>query len=257
MYQPIQLKLTACAGKDHSSLRRWRYFLAGLVATSFAISTQGSPIDGTLYTSYSISTDHTSVNWFVCGSTQESSGCFDAGNIGPFGKVGALLESEPSIDTATQTVTRKIYVVDVASGGTGVDLDVYTKKDVISLNYVKTTVVLSNTISLPLTGGSTALTSMAANNQFLFVGTNKTAYAVVVAKKGFAITETPGFSPPINVAAITADAYGYVTVTSGSFSTGDNGFYIFPPDSNSYIQDGGGARFMLGTTQAVLPSTFK
>ena len=108
-----------------------------------------------------------------------------------------------------------------------------------------------------MTGGSTALASMAANRHFVFIGTNKTPHAVLVAKEGFAITQTLGFSPPINVTAITADAYGYVTVTYGTFGPGESGFYLFGPDSNSYIEDGGGASFMLNTTQAVLPSTFR
>ncbi|MGA7130663.1 MAG: hypothetical protein WBZ19_30415, partial [Chthoniobacterales bacterium] len=124
----------------------------------------------------------------------------------------------------------QFYVVDVASGNNsaGVDLYVYKKTDVISSTNDNVTVLLKDTITLPLKGGINALTFMAANSDYLFVGTNRTAYAVLVAKKGFAITQTPGFSPPLNVSAITADPYGFVTVTSGSFVTGATGFYTYP-----------------------------
>jgi hypothetical protein len=62
-----------------------------------------------------------------------------------------------------------------------------------------------------------------------------------------------GFSPPINVTAITADLYGYVTVTQASFGTGENGFYVFGPTGGG-AEDGGGAEFLLNTpTQSQPP----
>lgn len=260
MYQPIPLKLMASVEKNRSSLSQWRrYFLPGLALACFATSTQGSPIDSTLFTTYTLGSNNTSVYWLVCGSTTESDGCYGDGTMGPFGKVGALLEGSPSYDDTTSTVTRAIYVVDVASGKNSADVDlyVYKKTDVISSTNDNVSVLLKDTITLPLKGGINALTFMAANSDYVFIGTNRTAYAVLVAKKGFAITQTPGFSPPLNVSAITADPYGFVTVTSGSFVTGATGFYTYPPNSTTYTEDGGGARLMLNTTQAVLPSTFK
>ncbi len=95
---------------------------------------------------------------------------------------------------------------------------------------------------------------MAANNKFLFIGTNQTPNGLEVQKVTFAITEIGGFSPPINVTAITADKYGYVTLTFGSFSGGENGFVVIGPDGFGR-EDGGGASFMLNTVQAILPST--
>jgi hypothetical protein len=61
MQHPIQLKLTALAEKGRLPRSGWwRYFFAGLAVTCFAISTQGSPIDSTLYTTYTINTLHRS-----------------------------------------------------------------------------------------------------------------------------------------------------------------------------------------------------
>jgi len=59
---------------------------------------------------------------------------------------------------------------------------------------------------------------MAANSKFLFIGTNHSPSAVVVQKSNLSFSEAGGFSPPINVAAITADNYGYVTVRAASTS---------------------------------------
>ncbi len=56
-----------------------------------APAASGSPIDATLYTTYTIDSAHTSVTWIVCGSTQNTSGCYASGNLGPFAKVGALI----------------------------------------------------------------------------------------------------------------------------------------------------------------------
>ena len=256
MHHSILLRLSIPGQKERPSHSRlWRHFLPGLALTCFAVSSQGNPIDGTLFTTYQISADHTKVSWVVCGSTKDSSGCYDSGTLGPFGNVGALLESAASTNVTTKTVAREIYVVDVAGGTfqTEVNLYVYTKTDIISPNEDKTVVALKDTIGLPLVGGSNVLASMAANNKFLFIGTNQTQYGVKVAKKGFSVTQTPGFDPPINVSAITADPYGYVTVTFGTFGSANSGFYLYGPDG-TVQEDGGGAPFLLNTTQAVLPS---
>ena len=217
--------------------------------------TSGPP-DATLFTTYGIDATHTSVSWVVCGSTQQTEGCYDSGNLGPFGKVGALMEGNPSTNRTTNTVTRAIYVLDIASGSNlnGVTLYVYKKTDTVTSTFDTTSVTLSKTISLPLVGGSSALASMAGNNKFLFIGTNNSPEAVEIQKSTFSITQIGGFSPPINVSAITADPYGYVTVQFGSFSTGENGFVVLGPDGGGR-EDGGGAAFMLSTVQAVLPST--
>ena len=214
-----------------------------------------TPPDATLFTTYNIDTAHTSVGLSVCGSLPGSEGCYGGASLGPFGKVGALLEGDPKVNLTTNTVTRAIYVVDVASGTNQneVVLDVYTKTDVITTDFDTITVTLDRTISLPLRGGPVQ-TFMAANKQFLFIGTNHSTEGVMVNKRTFNVTQTGGFFPPINVSAITADQYGYVTVSHGT-NGGDSGFIVFGPDGISR-EDGGGWEFMLNTVQAVLPATF-
>jgi hypothetical protein len=95
---------------------------------------------------------------------------------------------------------------------------------------------------------------MAANNGFLFIGTDQSPEAVEIQKSNFAVSSIGGFSPPINVSSITADKYGYVTVTFGGFVSGENGFYQFGPDGQS-VQGGGGAWFMLNTTLGISTTT--
>jgi len=217
-----------------------------------------TPPDATLFTTYNIDTAHTTVSLVVCGSLPGSSGCYGSASLGPFGKVGALLEGDPKIDLSANTVTRAIYVLDIASGANQneVVLDVYTKVDTITTDFDTVTVTLSQTISLPLVGSTSALASMAANKQFLFIGTNRTPNAVELNKRTLTIAQLGGFSPPINVFAITADQYGYVTLSYGSFNGFDNAFIVVDPNGNVF-EDGGGSQFMLNTVQGVLPSTFR
>ena len=168
--------------------------------------------------------------------------------------MGALLEGNPTTNTNTNTVTRDIYVLDVASGtpANGVTLYVYQKNDVISPTYDAATTTLRATISLPIVGGNLAVASMAANDAVLVVGTNQSPQAVKIQKSNLAFALVGGFSPPINVVAITCDQYGYITITFGSVHTFPNGYYVLDRNG-SVTQDGGGGNFMLNTLQAVLP----
>jgi hypothetical protein len=247
-----------------SHLKILLYIAATLICASLSYGQEGpvpaapaaTPPDATLYTTYSIDTAHTTVGLVVCGSLPGSSGCYGSASLGPFGKVGALLEGEPKVDLSANTVTRAIYVVDIASGTNQnqVVLDVYTKVDTITTDFDTVTVTLDRTVSLPLLGGASAQTSTAANKQFLFVGTNRTTNAAEINKRTFSIAQLGGFSPPINVFAITADQYGYVTISYGSFSGFDTAFIVVGPDGGG-LEDGGGSQLMLNTVQAVLPST--
>lgn len=221
-------------------------------------ATTSGPPDATLFTNYHLNTGYTSVSWSVCGSTQQSFGCYSSGGLGPFGKVGALMEGSASTNLSTNTVSRAIYVLDIASGSnlTGVTLYVYKKTDTVTPTYDTASVTLSKTISLPLVGGTSALASMAANNKFLVIGTNRSGHAVEVQKGTFTITQIAGFSPPVNVSAITANPYGYVTITFGSFSNSTSGVVVLNPNGVE-VQEGGLPSFMLNTVQAVLPSTLR
>jgi hypothetical protein len=58
----------------------------------------------------------------------------------------------------------------------------------------------------------------------------------------------------MNVSAITADQYGYVTMSFGTFNGFDTGFIVFGRDGIAQ-EEGGGSEFMLNTVRAVLPST--
>jgi hypothetical protein len=108
-----------------------------------------------------------------------------------------------------------------------------------------------------LKGGATGVrASMAANANFIFVGTNQSPVAVKIQKSNFALSQISLFSPSMNVAAITADPYGYVTITFGSFSTSENAFVVF--DANGLgLEDGGGADFMLNVKDGVLSNTLR
>ena len=213
-----------------------------------------APIDATLYTKYNTDRAHTTVNWVVCGSLPGSSGCYGSGSLGPFGQIGALLEGEPKTDRIANTVTRAIYVLEYASGPNQneVVLYVYTKVDTITTDSDTVTVTLSQTISLPLVGGLLAHPAMAANNQFLFIGTDQSPYAVEIDKQTFSVTQVGGgFSPPINVYGILTNQYGYVTLSFGSFRTSHTGFNVIGPDGSDE-EDGVGSQFMANIVDGVL-----
>src|SRR5947208_8397659 len=139
---------------------------------------------------YNTDVAHTTVNWNVCGSLPGSSGCYGSGSLGPFGRVGALMEGEPKTNRNAQTVTRAIYVLDTATGSdqNGVTLYVYTKVDTITTDSDTVTITLSQTISLPLIGGTNPHSArMAANKQFVLVGTEESPSAVQVSTRSFSI----------------------------------------------------------------------
>jgi len=230
-------------------------FTMGLVLPVCS-QTAASPLalpDATLFTSYIADSGYQNINWVVCGSTKGSEGCYSSGRLGPFGQAGALMEGSPS--RKKNTVTRNIYVVDTRSGsGGGVTLYVYQKTDTVTSSFDTAVTTLTNTIDLPLVGGSTALCSMAANSGFLFIGTDQSPLGVEVQKSDLSVTEIGGFSPPINVTSITGDPYGYVTVTFGGFTTGESGIYQYGPDGLR-VDDGGGAEFMLNTVTGISTAT--
>jgi hypothetical protein len=236
---------------------RHQWFLAisiVLLALSTTVHGQNPPAppDSTLFTTYDLSPGYQTVGWLVCGSTQQTSGCYAGGSLGPFVGVGALMEGNPVVNG--NTVTRAIYVVD--SGSASVKLYVYKKTDIVTPQTDTVTVTLNRTADLSplLVGGATVSCSMAANNGFLFIGTDQSPQAVEVNKRTLSVAAVGGFSPPLNVTAITADKYGYVTVTQGNFFSGGNGFYVFGPDGFGR-EDGGGAEFMLNTVNAISTST--
>jgi hypothetical protein len=138
--------------------------------------------DSTLYTSYYPSSGYKNISYVVCGSTQDSEGCYASGTLGPFGHAGALIEG--NAHTKENSVIHDIYIVDLGNGSAAseVKLYVYKKIDIVTSSSDTVTVQLVNTVPLPLIGGGAARCSMAVNGGFLFVGTDKSPAAVRVQK---------------------------------------------------------------------------
>lgn len=211
-------------------------------------------LDSTLSTNYSLNPGARTIDWVVCGSLPGNAGCYGAGSIGTFGKLGAILEGGATTNTVKGTVTRLIYVLDVAAGTNAnqVELDIFKKVDTIAGGSDTITVTSYKTVTLPLTGGSAATASMASNKTFLYIGTNLDELAVQVKKGTLAIAQFSAVSGPLTVSSITTNAYGFVTVSWGS-SNGPGGFETFDPTGRGIVE-GGGAPFTLNTSQATLPS---
>jgi len=184
--------------------------VAGFGMTFPALAQTAVPIDSTLFTTYE-SYGNNNITWVTCGSTKNTGGCYGAGTLGPFGRVCAVMEGQPV--TVGTTVTRSLYVLDGGSNTNIVSLNVFKKTDTITSNSDTVSITPSKKLTLPLTGGGNALFSMAANDGFIFVGTDASPNAVKVNKLTYSLTKLGGFSPPLPVTAITANDYGYVTVT--------------------------------------------
>ena len=213
-------------------------------------SLHAAAIDSTLFTTYTLPAGNR-IDWVVCGSLPGTSGCYGSGSLGPFGRIGAMIEGLPSQNLKAGAVTRYIYIVDVGygSGGNEVALYVYKKVDAINGGNDTVSSSLFKTVVLPLTGGTATVASMGANTKFLFIGTNQDQLAVQLQKSNFAITQFSEVSGPYNVTSITADQYGFVTVTWGKGA----GFEVI--DKNGLPQSGGGGdSFMLNTSVATVPS---
>jgi hypothetical protein len=219
--------------------------VVGLGMTFPALAQTAVPIDSTLFTTYQ-NYGNDNITWFTCGSTKNSNGCYGAGTLGPLARVCAVMEGQPV--TVGNTVTRSLYVLDGGSNTSVVSLNVFKKTDAITSNSDTVSITPSKKLTLPLTGGSNALCSMAANDGFIFVGTNASPNAVRVNKLTYSLTKVGAFSLPVT--AITANDYGYVTVTQEA-ATGGSGFSVYGP--NGMLQeDGGGAPFIANTTNAYL-----
>jgi hypothetical protein len=211
-------------------------FLLAVPAFELQAQTPAAAPDADLYTTYSGT--YGALEWIVCGSTSESSGCYGSGSLGPFVAIGAMLEGNPSVSGSV--VTRAIYIVD--SGANPAVLYVYTKTDTVSATFDTVSVTLTNTINLPLTGGTNVSASMAANSRFLFIGTDGGDTPVRVTKSNLHLQRLTDFSG--GTLSITSDEYGYVSVEQAG------AFTVYGPNG-ALQEDGGGDQFMLGTTQAM------
>jgi hypothetical protein len=206
--------------------------------------------DAGLFNGYELDSTDTNITLYICGSLPGSEGCYGSGELGPFGHVGAMVES--IAHTVGNVVTHNIYVVDVAAGTSGTDVVLYRyiltntvqpPNDSISYRLVKK-------FPLPLTGGLDVRCSLASNAGFLFVGTDKSASVVRVAKSGYAIASFAGASNNPTVAAITADANGFVLVDFGGNADGPGAQTAFGPNGNEF-SGGGGIWFTLPSNQGI------
>jgi hypothetical protein len=216
-----------------------------------------APLDSGLFTTFSLDVGFTNATYFVCGTIPPSEGCYATGVIGPFGKVGAMLQGNVATNVSKGTATRYIYVLDVAYGAkaNGVALYVYKKIDVIDEagGTDTVTITLSKNLVLPLLGGASTRASMAGNNDFLIIGTNKGPGTVTVAKSNLVVTPLPQAGGG-NVKAIAVDQYGFVTVSLGTFTTDTGGFFVLSP-SGVMVESGAGTSFVINNRQAFLPSS--
>jgi|SRR5450755_389390 hypothetical protein len=223
-----------------------RTLMMTLLLLSGSIFCHAVPVDAGLFTTYTNDNAKTTLYWVVCGSIPPGEGCYGAGQLGPFGEIGSIVEGSKVYNKAKGTITRHLYVIDQAydSGLNGVALYDYKRVDTIVNSYDTTTFTLVKTVSLPLTGGSSAAVFMAANTGYLVIGTSMTSIPVEVAKSNYVVT-------PLNIigqipTSISADNYGYVTVTSPF------GFFVVGP-TGALQEDGGGSPFTVNSIVGTQP----
>jgi hypothetical protein len=216
------------------------------LAMSGSIFCHAVPIDAGLFTTYTNDNAKTTLYWVVCGTIPPGSGCYGSGQVGPFGEIGSIAEGSKVYNNLKGTITRHLYVIDkrYGPGQNGVALYDYKRVDTIANSYDTTTFTLVKTVSLPLTGGSSAAVFMGANKGYLVIGTSMASVPVEVAKSNHVVTSLNiiGQIPT----SITADNYGFVVVTSPS------GFFVVGPDG-ALREDGGGSPFTVNMILGIQP----
>jgi hypothetical protein len=205
----------------------------GMIAPALAQpATPATPIDSTLFTTYQSNSNKT-LAWVTCGSTKDSEGCYGSGTLGPFKRACAVMESRPIY--RGDTVIRDIYVLDGGNRvSSSISLYVYKRTDIVTSSNDTINITLVEQLTLPLTSGSKASCSMAANADFIFVGTDISTNAIEVNKSTYNMNGAGDFSLPVT--AIVANNYGYVTITQGTTSP-NLGFTVYDP-SGGGVEDG-------------------
>jgi hypothetical protein len=200
-----------------------------------------------LYTTYNVA--DASLSWSTCGSVPGSDGCYGSGNVGPFTRICAVLETPKQFDAASSE--QRIFVVDGNdSGKHTVSLSVFTKRDVVSGPSATTTITRAAKIDLPLNRAPGDHCFAARNAAVLVVGTAATTTAAIIDETNFNVSTLGGFSPPINVSSVLANEAGYISINYGS-SAADSGFILLGPDGTS-VEDGGGMESLFGSQNAYL-----
>jgi hypothetical protein len=220
---------------------RYVFAAAALVALAGTCHAATQPKKNNLYANLyaTYSSSGTYVSFDVCGSTQESEGCYGGAQMGPFGHACGVLEGKPK--TKGDVVTRAIYVMDKgAQSNSQAVVDVYSRTDTITSSNDTVNVTLTKTVSLNLPGGPNTECSMAAGPADVFAATTASTQAAEINISTLAASLVGGFSPPSDVTSITADDRGYVSVQFGE------GFYLFGPDGSGE-EDGGGNAAVVNT----------
>lgn len=218
----------------------------GCVAALLSVSSRAGGLDAGFFTTYSLFQGSQHLEFLTCGSSPTDEGCYGAGSLGPFGRVGCFIEG--IANTAGRDVTRAVYVVDVSSGtgGGGVTLYRYLKTDTINSVTGDDTVSfkLTHVGALPLTGGPHASCFIAGNNGFLYVGTDQTSSVVQVVKGALSAQVIMPASDGYKIKYITSDQHGFVSVGAVGATSPDEFFTVFTP-AGRLSEDGGGAGIIL------------
>lgn len=198
-------------------------------------------VDGTLFTTYLLGPSSQEISYVVCGSTQESEGCFTSGEIGPFGRVGAVIEGKAR--ESGDVVTREIYVIDTASGASakGVTLSVYRKTDTVTASYDTVEVNLLRSVPLPLEGGARANCYLTGSAAYLYVATDKGPTAVQVREDSLDVTEISSNSVPAatRVLSISPTTAGAATIAFGGTTPGSANYVSYNAAGQQFEQGGG------------------
>lgn len=223
-----------------------RTLITSLLLLCGNIFCNAAQIDSGLFTTYTNNDAKTTLFWIVCGSIPPGEGCYSSGQLGPFGKIGSIVENGKNYNLTAGTVSRLVYIIDQAYGptGTGVALYVYKRVDTIFEATDTTTFTLQKTVSLPLAGGNSALIFVGANSGYLVVGSSLSPTTFEVKKGSYVVTPLTIISgTPIS---ITPDNYGFITVTL------TEGFFVIGPNG-ALQEDGGGSPFSVNTLLGTRP----
>lgn len=218
------------------------YLLAATVGATAFNAAAAAPDSG-LYTSYTLSSDATSISASVCGAVPGSSGCYGGGALTGFHRACAVIEGTPTYKG--NTATRLVYVLDGQTLNSAVArLWVFRKIDAIAASFDTVTFTEIRRVDTGLPGGKRAACYLAANDTYLFAGTSAATSAARIGKTDYQVTAVGGSIPPANMIGISADERGWVSMNfNGSF-------YLVGPQSGEGGV-GGGQAWIAGTSNGL------
>src|SRR6266704_950258 len=77
-----------------------RTLMISLLLLSGSIFCYALPVDSDLFTTYTNDNAKTTLYWVVCGSIPPGFGCYSSGQVGPFGKLGSIVEGRKVYNNA-------------------------------------------------------------------------------------------------------------------------------------------------------------